>query len=160
MTSWNLQASFPVADLGCIQFGWWPSSSRGKPETIQAVAKTKDWSLEADSRFSIAEENIHPSHWIWISLADEYIEPSPLHSSVFEVRRYSISYRKRNMDTSPTTKPITYNLSRLQNMLGQWLHRNCSQQMFNVTKSPLHEKEFTPNTACATKNQRLDRPGN
>jgi hypothetical protein len=38
------------------------------------------------------------------------MEPSPLHSSLSDVGRYSPDYRKRNMEINPAPKPLTYNL--------------------------------------------------
>lgn len=52
----------------------------------------------------IAEDNIHTTH-------GAYVEPSPRCSSLFGEGRLSAGSRKRNVDTSPTTKPLTYNLS-------------------------------------------------
>lgn len=40
-----------------------------------------------------------------------------LHSNLFGVGIYSAGYGKRNMDTNLATKPLTYNLSCLKNML-------------------------------------------
>ena len=41
----------------------------------------------------------------------------PLSYSLLATRKYSIGDQKKNMDTNPATKPLTYNLSCLQNTL-------------------------------------------
>lgn len=46
------------------------------------------------------------------------MEPSPIHSSLFGMRSYSADYGKRNLNTNPATKLLTYNLFCLKDMLG------------------------------------------
>jgi hypothetical protein len=41
------------------------------------------------------------------------------------VRRYFAGYGKRTLDINPATKPLTYNMSCLQDVLGQWWLRMC-----------------------------------
>lgn len=53
-----------------------------------------------------------------------YMQPSPLRSSIFGVGRYSACYQRRNVNSNPETKPLTYNLS-MQDMLEQGRHRTC-----------------------------------
>lgn len=47
-----------------------------------------------------------------------------LHSDILVYLVYSAGYKKRNLDTNTDTKPSTYNLSRLQDVLKQWWPRS------------------------------------
>lgn len=61
--------------------------------------------------------------WIWRSWAGSYMEPSSFISSIFGPGRYSAGYQKRNINTNPITKTLTYNPSCLKDMPGQRWHR-------------------------------------
>jgi hypothetical protein len=56
------------------------------------------------------------------------MEPLPLRSSLFGVRRFSAGYWKRNVDTIPASKPLTSSLPSLQNMLRPRWHRTCGSR--------------------------------
>lgn len=47
------QASILVETLGCIHLRCWPRESHGKLQVTQVDAKTKDCSLQIDSRVSL-----------------------------------------------------------------------------------------------------------
>jgi hypothetical protein len=40
--------------------------------------------------------------------------------SVFAMAGYSASYQKKNANTNPDMKPLTYNLLCMENVLEQW----------------------------------------
>jgi hypothetical protein len=40
-------------------------------------------------------------------------------SNLFDTGKYSLCYLKENVDPNPASKPLTYNVSGTQNMLGQ-----------------------------------------
>jgi hypothetical protein len=46
------------------------------------------------------------------------MEPPALISKHFGGRRYTVGYRKSNLYTNPATKPCSYSLSCLQDVLG------------------------------------------
>jgi hypothetical protein len=44
-----------------------------------------------------------------ITRSTNYIEPSPLHYSVFTTGRYFAPYKRRNVNTNPATNSLIYN---------------------------------------------------
>lgn len=70
---------------------------------------------------------------------------------------HSTVYRKRNPDTYPATKPLSNNLSRLQDV-GQWWLRTCrsNQPKSGLTSGPHQEKDPMPYTACLGMCQELE----
>jgi hypothetical protein len=52
--------------------------------------------------------------WTWKSWVDVWMETSLSCSNLLGAGRYSSGYRKRNVDTNPATKRLTYNLLCLQ----------------------------------------------
>jgi hypothetical protein len=59
-------------------------------------------------------------------------------SRLFGMGRYAVGW-KRNLDTNPAIIPLTYNLSCLQDVLGQCWHRTCGggQPMFGLSFRPM-----------------------
>lgn len=69
--------------------------------------------------------------------------------------RYSVGSQKRNINTKLETKPWIYNLSFLQNIIGQGYYKayKSNQLTSDLTLAPLHEVEPITNTTWVTKNQ-------
>ena len=61
------QARLPVAELGCSQLSCWPKGSPGNSQTTQAVAKTRDCSLQINSGASL----LGTTHTQLIELGDD-----------------------------------------------------------------------------------------
>lgn len=70
--------------------------------------------------------------WAWVGL-----EPSHLRFSIYDVKRYSAVYEKKNL----AIKPSIYNLC-LQGVLHQWWQRinGSDQPMFSLTWGPHQER--------------------
>jgi hypothetical protein len=47
---------------------------------------------------------------MWRGISDADIEPLPLHSIAFDKDRYSAGYQKKNVNTNPGTKLLSYAL--------------------------------------------------
>jgi hypothetical protein len=56
---------------------------------------------------------------------------------------------KEKLDTKPATKPLTYNLSWLQDVLGQWWCKTSG------SGQPMTRLNLRPNTAWMARNKRL-----
>lgn len=121
---WSLNSSslvpgvawLPGVRLSFIQLSCWPRQGMEitKPSRL-LIAKTEGCSLQIDSRGPIGEDNTYVTHWTWRNWAGAHLELS--------------SY------ILVSTKPLFYNLTCLQNMLGQWLPKTIvsSQQMSDLT---------------------------
>lgn len=96
-----------------------------KPPTTQAVAKMIDYSPQTDSKVQVLKET-STQHTEQRGGTGAYIEPSLLCSSVFGVEKNSADHQKRNINTGPASKSLIYNLSCLQNMLGQLWYKACA----------------------------------
>ena len=93
----------PLVDkLGCIQTSCWSRGFHQNPQTTNTTAKTEVFSLQTDNRAplprTITTQLIENGELMLVPIWS-------LYSCVFGAL------------------PMTYNLSSLQNMLGQWLHR-------------------------------------
>lgn len=114
------QTQLLVPGLGCIQLSCWPRGSHENPQTTQAVANTMGCSMKNDSGAPLLRTTpTQLTEYGEIKLTSTW-EPSPLHFSVFGVRRNSAGYPERNINTNPATKPLTYNLFCLKDILEQW----------------------------------------
>lgn len=115
------QARLLMVGLGCICFSCWLNRSHGDPSTIQAGARTKGLCQKTYNRVPFPKT----THTQLIEFRDGELEDGSLYllSSLFSRGLYSSGYQKRNMDTHQTTKPFTYNLSCMQDVLGQWCLR-------------------------------------
>lgn len=59
----------------------------------------------------------HPQYSLNIVHTGACMEPSPLCSTIFGMRRYSAGYGNRKLEINPATKTLTYNMSFLTYML-------------------------------------------
>jgi hypothetical protein len=122
--------------------GQW--SSHGNHRTIPYVAKTKSFSLQTQRRAQCYEQHPHNTLNMEKSKCHLHLAFNPC-SRCFDAEEYSEGYRKRNVDTNPATKPLTYNLPCLQYIQVQWWHRPY------VSSQPMSD---LANTAGVTKKHR------
>lgn len=74
----------------------------------------------------------------------------------FDNYKHVYTHEKKKLRTiNPVIKPLTYNLSYFQGILGHWWHRTYGddQPIFGLTCSPLHKGEPMPYTFCIGRNQ-------
>lgn len=131
----NIEASTSRTGLQSSQLSCWLRGSLENPQTTHAIAKAKGCCLQTEIKAPLLRTNPHRIYWIWRSKTDVYMELSALSSSLFSAERYSVHYQKRNININPVIKTLTYNLSCLENMVGQWWHRTCGicQPILNLT---------------------------
>jgi hypothetical protein len=81
------------------------------------------------------KENIHTPHWTYRDQSSALVEPLSLCSCIFVMARFSVD-----------TKPSTYTLFWLKDMLGQWCCRTCGsgQPMSDLTWSSWHTRGGSP----------------
>lgn len=113
------QARLPVDGVGCIQLSCWPKESHRNPQNPRADAKTQGCSLRADISTPLLRA-------ISTQLTENGVEVVPtwnLHSYVLLrfVQEHTLQATKRETRTPiQVIELLTYNLSCLQNTLGQW----------------------------------------
>lgn len=62
----------------------------------------------------IVEDNTHKILWMWRGQVRAYIKLILLCSSVYDMEKHTAGYQKRKINTNPTSKPLSYNLSCLK----------------------------------------------
>lgn len=75
--------------------------------------------LKTDWGRGIGESNTHIAHCTQEGRPGTCLETSSLNSSLGGVRRSSTDYRKGSLNTKRALKPLTFNLSFLQDVLGK-----------------------------------------
>lgn len=145
-----------VAGLGCIYKLFFKGVPWKSPNYLNCC-----WHREL---FSVnllwgpsAEDNTHTYHWTWRRKAGTCNGAFTLHPNLFGTGQYSAGHKKRNVETNEITKPLTFNLFCLQNMLGWLWHKVAEVANTYLTwhKATSPEEEPMPDTAWVSKGQRL-----
>lgn len=86
-------------------------------ELLQITHDAKTWScsLQTESNSPLPRKTFTEL----IQCEEVELVSSPLCSSLFGVGRFPVDYQKRNMNTNSVRKLLTYNVSHMQDVLGQ-----------------------------------------